>query len=175
MLFLFFRAFFFPRGSVYFEGEREKYDLLALDDEKGHASMSVDRAKTPQKDLLSIRLFTLRKLDPIFNPPPLKKKKKLKASLAALAAAPPNLLLALASHADETAAASDAAGGGGGFKISPLELLLALAPVVFYTVLSLYRKFVNPRASISDGLFIVVALVIVANVISILVFHKRIY
>ena len=64
---------------------------------------------------------------------------------------------------------------GGGFKVSPLEILLVLAPVVFYALLSLYRKVVNPKASIGDGLFIVAALVIVANIVSILAFHKRIY
>ena len=101
------------------------------------------------------------------SPPP----SNLKASLAALAAAPPNLLFALASHADE-AAAVDA---GGGFKVTPLEILIVMAPVAFYALLSAYRSLVNPKASIGDGLFIVAALVIVANVVSILAFHKRIY
>ena len=105
----------------------------------------------------------------------LKKKKKKQASLAALASAPPNLLFALASRADEAAAVDTVAKSGGGFTVTPLELILVLAPIVFYALLSLYRKFVNPKASIGDGLFIVAALVIVANIVSILAFHKRIY
>lgn len=138
---------------------------MGRDKEQTKGKKPADRSAGSIRDVsLRTRPYLRKKKLP---PPP----SNLKASLAALAAAPPNLLFALASHADE-AAAVDA---GGGFKVTPLEILIVMAPVAFYALLSAYRSLVNPKASIGDGLFIVAALVIVANVVSILAFHKRIY
>ena len=137
------------------------------------------RKNTERKETDLLSFLFISQPDPIFIRT--KTKQNAQASLAALAAAPPNLLFALASHADEAAAidASAATTGAGaatgGFTVTPLEILLVLAPVAFYALLSAYRALVNPKASIGDGLFIVAALVIVANIVSILAFHKRIY
>jgi len=137
------------------------------------------RKNTERKETDLLSFLFISQPDPIFIRT--KTKQNAQTSLAALAAAPPNLLFALASHADEAAAidASAATTGAGaatgGFTVTPLEILLVLAPVAFYALLSAYRALVNPKASIGDGLFIVAALVIVANIVSILAFHKRIY
>jgi drug/metabolite transporter (DMT)-like permease len=67
----------------------------------------------------------------------------------------------------ETAQAASAA--------SPAGLALAFAPVGIYSLFWIYREKVDPRAKISDLLFFVGAVVIVGNIVSILVFKKRIY
>lgn len=56
---------------------------------------------------------------------------------------------------------------------SGVEFLLVLSPLLLYGIFSLYRSKVNPRAKLSDFAFIVVGLVIVANLISIIVFKVR--
>lgn len=58
---------------------------------------------------------------------------------------------------------------------SPIEILLVLSPILLYGVFSLYRSKVNPRAKLSDFSFIVVGLVIVANLVSIIVFKVRFF
>lgn len=83
-------------------------------------------------------------------------------SAATLAASP------LAAIAEEAATAT----GDEGFKIS---LLLGAAPLAVYGVFYGYREFVNPRAKISDALYFLAAGVILANIVSILVFHVRFF
>ncbi len=61
------------------------------------------------------------------------------------------------------------------FNLSPFEVAIAFAPVAFYAVLTVYRNFVNPKASISDVLFLVAAFLIVGNLISGLVFKVRLF
>ena len=55
------------------------------------------------------------------------------------------------------------------------EIVLLLAPLLLYGLFNIYRAKVNPKASISDFLFITAALVIVGNVFSILVLKVRLY
>ena len=89
-------------------------------------------------------------------------------STAASLVTAPLLTAAAAVEADEPAAA---AGGGG---VSVLEIGLALSPAIFYLILTAARQ-VNPKLKISDLLFVLVGLVIVANIVSILFFKTRIY
>lgn len=84
------------------------------------------------------------------------------AALAALS----TLLAAAPAFADDAPAAAPG--------VNPFEIGLALSPALFYGVLTLVRQ-VNPKVKISDLLFALAGLVIVANIISILVFKKRIY
>lgn len=55
------------------------------------------------------------------------------------------------------------------------EILLLLAPILLYGVFSIYREKVNPRAKLSDFLFIAAAAVIVLNILTILIFKIRLY
>ena len=75
--------------------------------------------------------------------------------------------------ASDAAAAASSAPGALGF--TPLGLLLAFSPVVVYGMFYLYREKVNPRATISDLLFIIAAFVVIGNIFSIVVFKQRIF
>ena len=55
------------------------------------------------------------------------------------------------------------------------EVLLLLAPILLYGVFSLYREKFNPKAKLSDFLFIAVAAVIVLNILSILILKVRLF
>ena len=85
---------------------------------------------------------------------------------AALTAVTPLLTAAAAFAADEPTAAAPSS--------NPFEIVLALSPAIFYGLLTLVRK-VNPNVKISDLLFALAGTVIFANIVSILVFKKRIY
>jgi hypothetical protein len=99
------------------------------------------------------------------------------APTAGLAAASLALAAPLAAFADEApaveAAALDAAGDA--LVLSPSTAAIALSPVIAYGVFFLYREKVNPRATLGDGLFVIAALVIAANIVSILVFKLRLF
>jgi hypothetical protein len=100
------------------------------------------------------------------------------APTAGLAAASLALAAPLAAFADEApaveAAALDAAGDA--LVLSPFgTAAIALSPVIAYGVFFLYREKVNPRATLGDGLFVIAALVIAANIVSILVFKLRLF
>ena len=88
------------------------------------------------------------------------------APAAALTALTPLLTAAAAFAADAPAAAAP--------SINPFEIVLALSPAIFYGLLTAVRK-VNPSVKISDLLFALAGTVIFANIVSILVFKKRIY
>lgn len=62
-----------------------------------------------------------------------------------------------------------------GSGLTPFEGLLIFAPVILYGLFSVYRSQVNPRAKLSDFLFIAAAAVVVANLFTIIVFKKRLY
>jgi hypothetical protein len=102
------------------------------------------------------------------------------ARRAAAAAALPALTLAAPALADDAApaAATDAAGAAavatGWFSATPLEIGIALAPLIFYVALTAWRQF-NPRASVSDLAFILAAVVILGNIFSILVLKVRLF
>lgn len=55
------------------------------------------------------------------------------------------------------------------------EFLVLLAPLLLYGLFNVYRSKVNPKATISDFLFIIAALVVVGNLFSILVLKVRLY
>jgi hypothetical protein len=100
------------------------------------------------------------------------------APIAGLAAGALALAAPLAAFADEApaleaAAALDAAGDA--LVLSPSTAAIALSPVIAYGIFFLYREKVNPRATLGDGLFVIAALVILANIISILVFKIRLF
>jgi hypothetical protein len=59
--------------------------------------------------------------------------------------------------------------------ITVAEVALLTAPLLLYSAFSIFRSQVNPKAKISDFLFILVALIIVANIISIIFFKTRIF
>ena len=81
----------------------------------------------------------------------------------------PLLLRAQAASADEFAPEPQPTSIGIG------EILLLLAPILLYGVFSLYREKVNPKAKLSDFLFIAVAAVIVLNILSILILKVRLF
>lgn len=54
-------------------------------------------------------------------------------------------------------------------------LVIAFSPIVIYAVFYLYRATINPKAKLQDLLFIAAFCVVVANILSIVVFHRRIY
>ena len=72
-----------------------------------------------------------------------------------------------ASNVQEAATQSRAAGPG--------DYLILGLPIIVYGAFSLYRAKVNPRIKISDFLFILAAAVIVGNILSIVIFKKRIF
>jgi hypothetical protein len=84
---------------------------------------------------------------------------------------------ALADAADGAPDASVAAAASSGlpFGFSPLEAAIAVAPLLFYGILTAYRSLVNPKASISDVLFLLAAFLIVGNLASGLVFKVRLF
>lgn len=59
--------------------------------------------------------------------------------------------------------------------LTNFEGLLIFAPVVLYGGFSLYRSKVDQRAKLSDFLFIAAAAVVVANIVSIIFFKRRLY
>jgi Co/Zn/Cd efflux system component len=54
-------------------------------------------------------------------------------------------------------------------------LVVAFSPIVVYAVFYLYRATINPKAKLQDLLFVAAFCVVVANLVSITVFHKRVY
>lgn len=58
---------------------------------------------------------------------------------------------------------------------NPAEYVILALPIIIYGIFSLYRAKVNPRVKVSDFLFILAAVVIVANILSIAIFKKRIF
>lgn len=86
-------------------------------------------------------------------------------------------LAALPALAEDAAtdAAATAAPSSLPFGFSPIEVAIAVAPLAFYAVLTVYRSAVNPKASISDVLFLLAAFLIVGNLIAGLVFKVRLF
>ena len=82
----------------------------------------------------------------------------------------PLLLSTLPATAEEGNPVKAAAKG-----VSVGEIVLLSAPLLLYALFNVYRDKINPKASISDFLFLLVALVIVGNVFSILVLKVRLY
>lgn len=82
----------------------------------------------------------------------------------------PLLLRASDAAAESPAGAPDSPSG-----VSIAEIVLLLAPILLYGGFSVYREKVNPRAKLSDFLFIAAGVVIVGNVLSILIFKVRLY
>jgi hypothetical protein len=54
-------------------------------------------------------------------------------------------------------------------------LVIAFSPIVIYGVFYLYRAAINPKAKLQDLLFVAAFCVVVANIVSIAVFHTRVY
>ena len=54
-------------------------------------------------------------------------------------------------------------------------LVVAFSPLVIYAVFYLYRQTINPKAKLQDLLFVAAFCVVVGNILSIVVFHKRLY
>lgn len=80
------------------------------------------------------------------------------------------LLFDLPASAEDLNPAKAVPGG-----VSVGEILLLLAPLLLYGLFNVYRSKINPKASISDFLFFLAALVIIGNVFSIVVLKVRIY
>ncbi|KAK9810306.1 hypothetical protein WJX72_008324 [[Myrmecia] bisecta] len=93
-----------------------------------------------------------------------------KAGFMTLALAGSSMSLASAALADEGLAPSPAR-----LPFNPFEIGLLLTPLVLYGGFNIYRTNVNPRAKLSDFLFIFAALVIFGNLLSILVFKVRFF
>ena len=93
----------------------------------------------------------------------------------------PGLLLlaatAVPAWADEpeaaVSAASDAAASSG--APSPLGWALLASPVVFYAAFNVYRSQIDPRAKFGDAIFAFAALLLLANIISIVAFKTRLF
>ncbi|MEW5306120.1 MAG: hypothetical protein WDW36_008611 [Sanguina aurantia] len=96
--------------------------------------------------------------------------------------------VALAAHAEEAAVAADAAvlavtetpevaatlEAAAAPLSTPGELAVIAAPLVLYGIFNGYRSFVNPKATFNDFLFLTVALGIVYNIVSIVVFKAEV-
>ncbi|KAK9833987.1 hypothetical protein WJX81_000967 [Elliptochloris bilobata] len=82
------------------------------------------------------------------------------------------LLAALPAAADEAPAAVAQSGGG---SVNLVEVVILAAPLLLYGVFNLYRDKVNPAFKLTDFIFILAAIVIVLNILSILVFKVRIF
>ncbi|KAI8464085.1 MAG: hypothetical protein J3K34DRAFT_127039 [Monoraphidium minutum] len=89
------------------------------------------------------------------------------AALVALAAASP-LVAPLAALAEDAAAAEPQ-------EFSPAFYAVAVAPLLIYALFWLYRDRVNPKATFGDLLYIVGAVVVFGNIISIVVFKTRFF
>lgn len=74
-----------------------------------------------------------------------------------------------------SAASADEFGLPGTRGITIGEVVLLSAPILLYGLFTLYREKVNPKATISDFLFITAGVVIVGNIFSILVLKVRIF
>lgn len=74
-----------------------------------------------------------------------------------------------------SAASADDFGPPATRGISAPEVALLAAPILLYGLFTIYREKVNPKATISDFLFITAGIVIVGNIVSILVFKVRIF
>lgn len=59
--------------------------------------------------------------------------------------------------------------------VSVAEVVLLAAPLLLYGGFSIYRDRVNPKAKLSDFLFVTAGLIIVLNLLSILFFKVRLY
>lgn len=55
------------------------------------------------------------------------------------------------------------------------EVAILLAPVILYSIFTIYRTAINPRVKISDFLFAVGAFVVFGNIFSILVLKIRFF
>ena len=55
------------------------------------------------------------------------------------------------------------------------EYFILALPLIVYSLFSVYRAKVNPRVKISDFLFILAAAIIVGNILSIVIFKKRLF
>ena len=88
-----------------------------------------------------------------------------------------SFLAALPALAEESAvdAADAATTAPSVFGFSPIEVAIAVAPLLFYGVLTVYRSAVNPKASISDVAFLLAAFLIVGNLLSGLIFKVRLF
>lgn len=100
--------------------------------------------------------------------------------LAVLAAAPALLLGALPALADEGEQPQEAINLITGFfsnfaNLTPAGVLLLSSPVLLYAVFNVYRAQVNPKAKWSDFVFIGAAVLIAANLISIVAFRIRLF
>lgn len=96
--------------------------------------------------------------------------------LAAMAACMwPSAAFAEEAAQQATQAAAQAAQAVSLPGLTPAEALLLGAPVLLYGSFSLYRAKINPQAKLSDALFIAAALVVVANILSIIFFKVRLY
>ena len=76
---------------------------------------------------------------------------------------------------EEINAGINTAGAFASRSASPAEYVILLLPIIIYGIFSLYRAKVNPRIKVSDFLFILAAIVIVANILSIAIFKKRLF
>lgn len=55
------------------------------------------------------------------------------------------------------------------------EVAILLAPVILYSIFTIYRTAINPRVKISDFLFAIGAAVVFGNIFSILVLKIRFF
>lgn len=55
------------------------------------------------------------------------------------------------------------------------EVAILLAPVILYSIFTIYRTAINPRVKISDFLFAIGAVVVFGNIFAILVLKIRFF
>jgi len=96
------------------------------------------------------------------------KGKEILALQGACLAALPLLLKASAASADDF-------GPPATKGIGIAEVVVLASPLLLYGLFTVYREKVNPKATISDFLFITAGIVIVGNILSILVFKIRLF
>jgi hypothetical protein len=73
-------------------------------------------------------------------------------------------------QADEIVQAAAPRGG-----VSPAEVALLTAPIIVYGTFSIYRDKVNPKAKVTDALFVLAGLAVAGNIVSILFFKTRLF
>jgi hypothetical protein len=78
----------------------------------------------------------------------------------------------LESVVNETSAAPSA---GAVLGFTPVGWAVAFSPLAFYSIFWIYREKINPRAKLSDFLFILAAIVVIGNILSILIFKRRFF
>ncbi|KIY94370.1 hypothetical protein MNEG_13591 [Monoraphidium neglectum] len=98
-----------------------------------------------------------------------------RAAALSLAAAPALAALAapLAALAEE--AAVEAAAAPAAEEVSPAFYALAFSPIVIYGLFTVFRAKVNPKANIGDLLYIIGAVAVFGNIVSILIFKTRFF